>query len=99
GRLALFKVNLKDPELTRELVLSHPFYDVSGHLVYSKKTKQVVGISNADDGGTLFFNEELQNLQDSLNRAMPDSKNYIYSLSDDLQSYLVYSTSDIDSGS
>lgn len=98
GRLALFRVDLQDPELQRELVLSHPFHDVAGSLIYSSTAKRVLGVTSTHESGSLFFDPEMQALQGGIDAAMPETRNYVYSLSDDLQRYLVYSTSDTESG-
>lgn len=97
-RLAVFKVNLTDKELKRELVYADPAYDVSGGLVYSPATKDVVGITYSQSGGYTFFDPELRKLQASLDKALPTNKNYVISLSSDAQKYLVLSTSATDSG-
>jgi dipeptidyl aminopeptidase/acylaminoacyl peptidase len=99
GFLALFKVNLTDAALTRELVYADEKYDVTGGLIYSPITHDVVGITYGEEGGTKFFEPSLQKLQDSINKALPKSKNYLYSFTDDFQKYLVFTISDRDSGS
>lgn len=97
-RLAIFKVNLKDPELKRELVLADPVYDVKGRLIYSPLNKAVIGITSMEQGGTHFFDKGLQTLQVKIDKAIPGNRNYIYSISDDQQKFLVFSTSSTDSG-
>lgn len=97
-RLAIFKVNLTDKNLTRELVFSDPNYDVSGGLVYSPMTKDVIGVTYSANGSFTFFDPELKKLQASIDKAMPKTKNMIYSFSDNLQRFLVFASSDIDSG-
>lgn len=98
SRQAIFKINLKDPELKRELVLADPNYDVKGHLVYSPIDGEVVGVSAMAEGGTHFFNEKMQGLQEKINKAIPNHRNYIYSASADLSKFLVFSSSNTDSG-
>lgn len=98
GLSAIFKVNLKDPELKRELVYSNPSYDVGGRLVYSPSTKEVIGITSSEGGGTIFFDEKLQKLQAGINKAMPNRRNFVYSFSNDMKSYLIYSTGHTESG-
>ncbi|MDO8345633.1 MAG: S9 family peptidase [Cellvibrio sp.] len=98
NRLAIFKVNLKDPELKRELVLADPAYDVKGHLIYSPLNNAVIGITSMEQGGTHFFDKKLQTLQAKIDKAIPGNRNYIYSISDDQQKFLVFSTSSTDSG-
>lgn len=97
-RQAIFRVNLKDPELKRELVIDDPKYDIKGSLIYSPVTKEVVGVTSKEDGGTHFFEKDLQNLQAKIDKAIPGQRNYIYSISNDLKKYLVFSTSSTDSG-
>ncbi len=97
-RLAIFKVNLADKNMTRELVFADPVYDVNGSLVYSPSTKDVIGISYSAKGGFTFFDPELKKLQASIDKAIPNGKNYITGFSKDMQTFLVFSSSDIDSG-
>lgn len=97
-RLAIFKVNLADKNLTRELVFSDPVYDVNGGLVYSPITKDVIGVTYSSNGGFTFFDPDLKKLQASIDKAMPNSKNFIYAFSQDMQTFLVFSSSDVDSG-
>jgi acetyl esterase/lipase len=97
-RLAIFKVNLADKSLPRELVLADPNYDISGSLVYSPLTRDVVGITHAQEGGFTFFDAENQQLQAAVNRALPTTKNFIVSVSGDAQKYVVLANSDVDSG-
>lgn len=97
-RLAIFRVNLKDPELKRELVLADPHYDVKGRLIYSPVNKAVIGVTSMEQGGTHFFDKKLQTLQAKIAKAIPTNRNYIYSISDDQQKFLVFSTSSTDSG-
>ncbi|MES2673214.1 MAG: S9 family peptidase [Pseudomonadota bacterium] len=98
NRLAIFKVNLKDPKLTKTLVFADPERDIEGSLIYSPVTKDVIGVSGSGDGGSTFFDPGMQKLQLQIDSVLPKTKNYISSLSYDLQKYIVYSTSDIDSG-
>lgn len=97
-RQAIFKVNLKDPDLKRELIVEDPKYDVKGRLIYSPVSKAVIGVSSLEEGGTHFFDKDLQGLQKKIDKAIPGNRNYIYSLSDDLKKFLVFSTSSSDSG-
>lgn len=97
-RLAIFKVNLADKTLKRELVFADPVYDVNGGLVYSPVTKDVIGITYSANGGFSFFDPELKKLQASIDKAMPNSRNYIYAFSQDMQTFLMSSNSDTDAG-
>lgn len=98
GRKAVFRINLKDPELKRDLVIAHPRYDIDGNLVYSQKTGEVLGISSGGGAGTVIWSDEHNNIASSLNNALPDTENVLYSFSRDEQRFLVYSHSDTHAG-
>ncbi|WP_394129213.1 alpha/beta hydrolase family protein [Shewanella maritima] len=95
---AIFKVNLKDKNLKKELVYSNPHYDALGSLVYSYAKKQVVGLTSGDDSEYTFWDEDYNRLLRGLNKALPDSENYIYDFSDNERRYILYSTSAVESG-
>lgn len=97
-RQAIFKINLKDSELKRELVLADPNYDVKGQLVYSPVNGEVIGVSAMAEGGTHFFDKNMQGLQAKIDKAIPNHRNYIYSMTSDLITFLVISSSSTDSG-
>jgi dipeptidyl aminopeptidase/acylaminoacyl peptidase len=97
-RKAIFKVDLSDPTLTRELVHASDEFDINGYLYYSDSQKKVLGISSYEEGGTVFFDEELNNVQKVIDKSLPHSANYLYSLSDNMNKFLVYSTGATESG-
>ncbi len=94
GREAIFRVNLRDPELARELVFADEEYDAAGGLIYSPVKNDVVGTRFSVDGGFTFWDESLKRLQDAVDTALPDSANLIYSLSDNERQYIVLATND-----
>lgn len=98
GMMAIFRVNLTDPKLKRTLVYADPDYDVNGSLLYSPITRDVVGVSYSSSGGYTFFDPELRQLQSAIDKALPKTRNHIIAFSDDMQTYIVSSQSDIDSG-
>jgi hypothetical protein len=98
SRQAIFKVNLKDPTLKRELMVADANYDVQGSLVYSPVTGEVIGVSASAEGGTHFFDKGMQSLQAKIDKAIPDHRNYIYSITNDLNMFLVFSSNATDSG-
>lgn len=90
GRQALFKADLSKPGFPKELVLSNPDYDVNGRLIYSAAHKEVVGIYYSDESSkSIFWNREFNAFQAGLNKALPDSSNYIIGISDDARKILV----------
>lgn len=88
---ALFRVNLKDPDLTRDLVYSESGEDFCGDLVYSSKKNAVVGLSLCYS--TTFWDTELKGLQSSVDNLLPSTYNQVSSLSDDENKYLLLSSS------
>ena len=98
GLLAVFKIDLSDPELKKELVYSDPNYDASGRLVFSKKKNRVVGITHGGSKHVTFWDSEYQGMQKSIDRVLPDTDNFLLSLSDDEMKIIVHSTSDTDAG-
>lgn len=97
-RQAVFKINLKDPALKKELVLANERYDVSGSLIYSNKLKKLIGVSGGEEADTLFFDEKFKEIKAKIDKAIPHAKNYMYSFSDDLSKFLVFSTGPMESG-
>lgn len=98
GRSAVYKVDLSGDEWKPELVRADPKYDVDGTLIYSRKKKDVIGIESSYGVDQVFLDPEYQALQSMINKALPNTHNRLYSFSDDEQRYLVYSESDVNSG-
>jgi dipeptidyl aminopeptidase/acylaminoacyl peptidase len=97
-RLAIFTVDLKDPNLKRNLVLSDKQYDISGSLIYDANEKDVIGISGLENGGTHFFDPELAKIQSRIDKALPNTQNYLYSLTSDKNKFIVFTTGATESG-
>ncbi len=97
-RLAVFKINLKDPGFKKTLVHSDEHYDVYGSLIYSYALKKVIGVSGGEEADTMFFDEKFNTIKAKLNKSIPGARNYIYAFSDDLSKFLVYSTGAAESG-
>lgn len=99
GRQALFKADLSKPGFPKELVLSDADYDVSGRLIYSPALKQVVGLYyNDGNSKSVFWNKEYKAFQAGLDKALPDTRNYIGSMSEDGRKYVVYTTNNTNPG-
>lgn len=98
GRKAIFKTNLEHekPELT--LVYADDTYDVDGQLIYSDKTGELIGTTYSKGGGYLFWHPNYAALQRGINKALPDTNNYIVSLSKDETRYVVVATNEKDAG-
>ena len=98
GKEAIFKVDLQDPNLSKELVYKNEHYDVYGSLVYSNKTKKVVGLNLSDNKGYIFWDEGYAALQKGIDKALPDTNNYLLSMSDDEMRYILLSTNSANPG-
>ena len=90
---ALYIMNLTTQKST--LIFEDPDYDVDGSLIYSTKLNDVVGIRHANSPtGRIYWDENYQHFQASLDKALPDTSNYLIDFSDDEESYLLYTESD-----
>ena len=98
GRLAVFHVDLSDPELHRELVYANEYADVSGDLVYSPRKKDVVGVRTGIDGEYVFWSDEHKRLMRSVNAALPSHRNGIVSLSRNEERAVFFSENDTNPG-
>lgn len=92
GRDAVFKVNLTDPTLSKELVYYNDQYDITGGLRRSNETGEVIGVGNT------FFDKKYAGLKKSIDKALPGTKNYFMGFSRDGNSYSLLSTSDNEPG-
>ncbi len=98
GKLAIFKTDLSSDTFERELVFADENYDVDGGLIYSNTTGEVVGTSYSDGGSFTFWDPAYEALQRGINKALPDTSNYLIGLSRDETKYLLFATSDTDAG-
>ncbi|ESP90855.1 alpha/beta hydrolase family protein [Pseudoalteromonas luteoviolacea] len=97
---SIFKVDITDPALSRELVFHDPNYDADGSLVYSPKTGAVAGYSHSNiDNVIHYWDEELRTLQTSISQVLPNATNVITDMDNHGNSYIVYSQSSKDPGS
>jgi dipeptidyl aminopeptidase/acylaminoacyl peptidase len=96
-KLALYKINLLSQQST--LVYEDPNYDVDGSLIYSRLSNDVVGIRHSQaKSGRIYWNESYSNFQHALDKAMPDTSNYLVDFSDDENIYLLYNENDYTPG-
>lgn len=99
GRQALFKVDLSKPGYPRELILSDKNYDISGRLIYSNAIKEVVGLYYNDGSSrSVFWNKEFKAFQAGLDKALPDTNNYLVNLSEDGRKYILFSSNNTQPG-
>lgn len=90
---ALYKMNISTQVST--LIFEDPDYDVDGSLIYSTKLNDVIGIHHANSPtGRIYWDESYQNFQTALDKALPDTSNYLIDFSDNEETYLLYTESD-----
>ena len=96
-KLALYKIDLLNQQST--LVFEDPNYDVDGSLIYSRLSNDVVGIRHSQaKGGRIYWDEGYNNFQQALDKAMPETSNYLVDFSDDENIYLLYNENDYTPG-
>lgn len=88
--LALYTLDLTTDTHTE--ILSDDNYDVDGSLIYSPKTRDVVGIFH---NGRHYWNDEYKAFENGLDEALPDTTNSIVSFSEDERKYILYTESDV----
>jgi dipeptidyl aminopeptidase/acylaminoacyl peptidase len=99
GRNAIFKVDVSKADLPMELVAEDDKYDINGNLIYSPKTREVVGVYHREvDGDRIYWDNKFQRFQDAIDKVLPDTTNYLIDLSRDERRYIVYATSDTSPG-
>jgi dipeptidyl aminopeptidase/acylaminoacyl peptidase len=85
--------------LPRTLLAHNPDFDIDGNLIYSPKTRDVVGVyDRGEDGSRIYWDEGYEALSEGIDEALPDTTNYLQSLSRDERRYLIFATSDVNPG-
>jgi dipeptidyl aminopeptidase/acylaminoacyl peptidase len=91
GYRALFSVDLSAEDLPMTLVHARSGYDVPERLLRSTWRGGVVGVlSPGDDSSYHLWDEEYAAFDGSINRALPDTENFIIDMSHDGTAYLLY---------
>jgi len=94
GRYALFKVNMMDPELKRQLLFANDNYDFEGRLLYSPDSGEVIGYTQNDRRHWRhYWHQEYKRLQLDVNHTLPEQHNYILSMDEKLNRYVLASHS------
>lgn len=94
---ALFSINLSTMKET--LVFADGDYDVDGSLIYSRKTRDVIGIRHSNSSnGRIYWDNAVSKFQEALNQALPDSDNYLVDFSEDENRYILYTENDYTPG-
>jgi dipeptidyl aminopeptidase/acylaminoacyl peptidase len=91
---ALYKVDLSTD--IHQLVFADKDYDVDGTLIYSKKTRSVIGVHHIS--GNIYWDESRKSLQQRLDTARPTTTNYLVDFSEDEYVYIFYVENDYTPG-
>jgi dienelactone hydrolase len=97
GRDAVFTVDLASAQLPRTLRLAHPTLDVTGQLLHSPATGEVVGVRSAgmhqgDQARTDLWDPQWRALAQAIDKGLPERHNRLLEFSRDEQRYLVHSS-------
>lgn len=95
GRDAIFKIDLRKPK-ERSLYYASKTANVGGTLFYSKTSNNPVGYYTTT--GIYFWDADYRAFSQGIDKALPSTNNHLKALNINETKYLVYSSSDIDSG-
>ena len=94
GKYAIFTTDTRNSALPLTLKIADPQRDILGPLVHSPKDGDAVGVRYQSDSlNTLYWDDFYQPFQQSIDKALPNTSNYLISFSADQNRYLVFSTS------
>lgn len=94
GRLAVYSVDLREPALPRQLVMSHDTRDVRGGLVIDPVSGNAVGVESVSNGDSSagYWNADMKRFVAAIDVALPERANRLLQISIDGTRYLVYSS-------
>lgn len=99
GYYAIFKVDLTQADLPRELIFHDPDYDVEGSLIYSDKTGDIIGVYHGEaNGAKVFFDRAYNQFQFALDKAIPGAYNAVESFSADERKYVLFTSNPLQPG-
>lgn len=94
GRNAIFTIDTRNLDEEPQLKASDPVYDIEGALIYSDKTLDVIGVYHGrGQTGRIYWDNHYQRFHKAINSVLPETSNYLTSISLDEKRYIVYSTS------
>jgi len=96
-KLALYTWNLTTDE--QALIYADPDYDVTGRLLYSASTRDVIGIAHSNTStGRIYWDPRYKALMGGLEKAFPDTDNYLVSFDQTENAYIFYNENDYTPG-
>lgn len=92
GLVAVFVLDLREPDAKPQLKLAHPRYDLRGGLVHDASGEAVgVGSMALGDSSKYFWDERYKEFQRALDEALPNRFNGFYGASRDGTTFFVHS--------
>ncbi len=99
GRLAVFRVDLRDESLKRELMYADSRYDVEGGLLYSTRDNKVLGLrTSRQEDGYIVWDPDFKATVDAINAALPDTSNVLIDTDRAENRYVLFASSATDAG-
>jgi len=99
GKAAVFKVDLRQEPPVKNLVAWDPKYDISGSLILSPKSRDVIGVYYVEDTDRyLYWDNTYKAFQLTIDKALPQTINYIINWSKDEKQYVLFSTGSFNPG-
>lgn len=93
---AIFKVDITNPHLNKELILADDNYDIEGELIYNPQG-HAVGI-HYNQGEYYFWDPSYQQLLKGIRQQLPGKTNQFVAFSQSGQQYILLSSSDTSPG-
>ena len=98
GKFAIFTTDIRLDKLDLKLIYADENFDVDGDLIYSPVTKNVVGVYHSEGDGNVYFDDGYKGLQNGLNKALPDTSNYIIDVSQNEDRYIAVARNETHAG-
>jgi dipeptidyl aminopeptidase/acylaminoacyl peptidase len=97
GTTGLFRYDVKQRKVEAKPLVTLPGFDFDGDLRFDPYTKQLLGVSYAQEtGGMLWFDKNVRGLQEAVDKLLPSTNNYLScSRCVDGKHVVVMATSDI----
>ncbi len=93
GHFSIFAADLKNPKSPYTLLANDANVDINGSLIYSPMSRDAVGVYyRGSEGQYFYWDKKAEGFQLSIDKALPETANYISGFSQDETRYIVFST-------
>ncbi|WP_417450893.1 alpha/beta hydrolase family protein [Kordiimonas sp.] len=97
GTDGLYKLRLSSGDIV-ETVFEHQTYNVGGILEHPETGKPAGYFYTGEVSQIVYFDKTMQKVQAAINKALPDTSNFIYSKAKGAHTYLIFADSPTDPG-